>query len=46
MQHTSTIIYELKYEVNTDDAYWLDTLVDNAYGSSRVDNVEAIGSMT
>jgi hypothetical protein len=29
MQHTFTITDELKYKVKSDDAYWLDILVDD-----------------
>jgi hypothetical protein len=46
MQHTSTITEKLKYEVKSDDVYWLDILVDDAGGSSSFDDVEVAGSTT
>jgi hypothetical protein len=38
MQQISTIIYKLKYEVKSDDMYRLDILINDASGSSRVDD--------
>jgi hypothetical protein len=46
MQHTTTIIDKLKYEVKSDDVYCSDILVDDAGRSSRINDSEAAGSTT
>lgn len=46
MQHTSTIINKLKYEVKLDDVHLSYILLIDAVGNNRDDDVEAVGSTT